>query len=158
MRNIFPFLNFVLILTVIVYLYLQTASTQAVYVLNNELFAKFKGTQELQAKLKTLRERNTAEVDSLIEIGQRNLNNREVLDAITRQQERMQLDEQQVSEQYTVDIWKRINAYMKEFGKENGYRIVFGATGDGTIMYAEDALNVTEEAVEFINSRYQEGE
>lgn len=48
-------------------------------------------------------------------------------------------------------IWKHINSRLEKFGKTRGYRFILGATGDGSIMYADQTEDVTKEALIFVN-------
>jgi hypothetical protein len=41
---------------------------------------------------------------------------------------------------------------MKSFGKERGYDIIFGTVSGGNILYGEDAVNITNEFLKYINS------
>lgn len=50
-------------------------------------------------------------------------------------------------------VYASINSRMKAFGKEKGYKIVFGTVQGGNILYGDEAINVT---WDFIN--YLEGE
>ncbi len=50
-------------------------------------------------------------------------------------------------------VYTSINNRIKAFGKERGYKIVFGTVQGGNILYGEDAVNVT---WDFIN--YLEGQ
>jgi outer membrane protein len=47
-------------------------------------------------------------------------------------------------------ISDRLDAYMKEFGKAKGSKIILGSN----ILYAEDAIEITDEALQYINKRY----
>ena len=47
-----------------------------------------------------------------------------------------------------------INDYVKEYGKNHGHPIIFGAGGNGNIMYAEEASDLTEKVLEGLNARY----
>ena len=47
-----------------------------------------------------------------------------------------------------------INDYVKEYGKEHGYPIIFGAGGNGNIMYAEDNADLTAEILIGLNKHY----
>lgn len=51
-------------------------------------------------------------------------------------------------------IWKRLNPYVAEFGKEKGYSYIYGANGTGNVLYADEKQNVTEELIEYVNKRY----
>lgn len=59
------------------------------------------------------------------------------------------------TEEYYALIWDRINGYIKEYGDENGYQYIFGANGDGSIMYANSSSDITTEITQYINNRYQ---
>ena len=50
-------------------------------------------------------------------------------------------------------ILKRINQYAQDFGKENGYSILFGVKGDGNIVYAEEKYDVTDKLIKYANNK-----
>lgn len=58
------------------------------------------------------------------------------------------------TEEFYNQIWDRINTYVQGYGKENGYTYIFGANGDGSMMYAEDSKDITEEIISIINTKY----
>src|SRR5690606_11126485 len=53
-------------------------------------------------------------------------------------QGKIQEEDQKASQTVINDI----NDYVKEYGKINNYRIIFGASGSGTIMYADEAADL----------------
>lgn len=55
----------------------------------------------------------------------------------------------------TQTIVNDINDYVKEYGEEQGYNIIFGAGGNGNIMYANDISNITSDVLERLNSEYE---
>ncbi|MDI9339023.1 MAG: OmpH family outer membrane protein [Sediminibacterium sp.] len=55
--------------------------------------------------------------------------------------------------QYEEQIWAQINKYVVEFGEANGYQIILGANGSGNVMYSDKAIDVTEAAIKYINSK-----
>ena len=64
-------------------------------------------------------------------------------------------DNSVLQQQYNEQILTQINQYMKDFGKQNGYTFIFGADGTGGLMYADEARDVTEAAIVFINEKYK---
>jgi outer membrane protein len=48
-----------------------------------------------------------------------------------------------------------MSQYVIEFGKANGYRLIFGNDGNGSVMYGMEADNVTKEVTDFINKKYK---
>jgi len=63
-------------------------------------------------------------------------------------------DNEATAAQYSEQIWKQINQYLDDYGKENGYDIIFGATGQGNIMFAKQKDDISKEVSEYINTRY----
>ena len=51
-------------------------------------------------------------------------------------------------------VWTQINKYVIDFGVENNLNYIFGATGDGTLMYAADDINISAEVIDYMNERY----
>ncbi len=51
-------------------------------------------------------------------------------------------------------IWKRLNPYINDFGKEKGYSFIYGANGTGTMLYADEKYNITDELIKYVNQRY----
>lgn len=47
-----------------------------------------------------------------------------------------------------------LNAFLKEYGKREGYTIILGATASGNIVYADEAIDVTADVVKELNERY----
>lgn len=58
---------------------------------------------------------------------------------------------QKKSESFEAIIWQNINKSVAEYGKSKGYDYILGANGDGSIMYASEANDITNEIIEFIN-------
>lgn len=53
-------------------------------------------------------------------------------------------------------IWKRLNPYLIDFGKENGYEYIYGANGTGNVLYADEHQDITEEIIKYVNQRYHD--
>lgn len=60
---------------------------------------------------------------------------------------------QKLEKELMQPVYNSINAQMNTFGKDRGYDIVFGTVSGGNILYGEDAVNVTNEFLNFINSK-----
>jgi len=70
-------------------------------------------------------------------------------------QQNFEEDNQSLTKKYDTQIWKQINQYLKDYGKEGDYEIVIGSVGNGSVMYAVDQLNITKDVLDYINSRYK---
>lgn len=70
-------------------------------------------------------------------------------------QQAMNTQAQQEDAKMTGEVVSQINAYLKKYGKEKGYKIVMAATEYGNIAYADEALDVTKEVIEGLNKEYK---
>ncbi|HTN46380.1 MAG TPA: OmpH family outer membrane protein [Flavipsychrobacter sp.] len=53
-------------------------------------------------------------------------------------------------------IWKRLNPYIVDFGKEKGYIYIYGANGTGNVLYADESQDITPELTKYVNQRYHD--
>lgn len=134
------------------------------YVLNTELFEGYNGTKDKRKILTKSEERLKFNLDSLaaeIQVLQKAKD-----ESSKKKGEWMSVRYQQLSreysekfdeeqQQYTEELWKQINQYVGEYGKANDYDMIYGASGNGAIMYADSSFNVTKEVLEFINQKYE---
>ena len=63
-------------------------------------------------------------------------------------------DNQALADQYSEQIWKQLNQYIADYGKEHGYKYILGANGEGVVMYADESDNITAKMMEYVNIRY----
>lgn len=61
---------------------------------------------------------------------------------------------QEISQKYTNEVYVRLNEYIKDFGKKHAYGIIIGSNGQGNVMYVDEAVDVTNDLVKFINEKY----
>jgi outer membrane protein len=66
-----------------------------------------------------------------------------------------QADNTALSQKYDQEILTQMNQYVKDYGVANGYTYVFGNDGNGSLMYAKDANNITKQVIAYINSKYK---
>ncbi|MFM1771449.1 MAG: hypothetical protein RLZZ71_591 [Bacteroidota bacterium] len=59
-----------------------------------------------------------------------------------------------LKEQYDAQIQNQLLNYMKEFGKTNDYDLVITNLNGSTVIFGSDDVNVTTEALEFVNQKY----
>lgn len=59
-----------------------------------------------------------------------------------------------ISQQYTAEVYKRLNEYIKAFGKEQHYGFILGSNGQGNVMYVDQQQDVTKELIKYINKKY----
>jgi outer membrane protein len=124
------------------------------YVINQEVFEGFQGKKSLEMNLLQVRRKHKYILDSLAN----NIGNHgpaALIQEYDRTAQELDLKERQLSERYTADLWKQINEYIKAYGDENNYDFIFGASGNGSLMYATESKNITQDIVSYINKRYE---
>jgi Skp family chaperone for outer membrane proteins len=126
------------------------------FVMNQQVFDRFKGKIDLEQKLEKVQKSHKRYLDSLnaVVLTAPLSFKKERVEIYRQAEKRCMLEEKQLSDTYTRDIWSRINAEVADFAKENGYTIILGASGDGNLMYAADSHNVTEQVITYMNSKY----
>lgn len=65
-------------------------------------------------------------------------------------------DEEYKSTNATFDqqVNSQLNQYIKEYGEEKGYDLIFGSMGDGHLMHGKKDLDLTDQVIEYINVKY----
>lgn len=51
-------------------------------------------------------------------------------------------------------IWQQINSYTQEYGKLKDYDYIYGGNGSGSMMYANENRDISEEVLNYINKKY----
>jgi outer membrane protein len=49
----------------------------------------------------------------------------------------------------------KLNTFIKNYGKENGYTVILGANETGNLLYGEEVINITNEIVQGANREYK---
>lgn len=70
----------------------------------------------------------------------------------------LQEQAQRENTELTRGVLDRINAVAIQFGKENGYDLIVGTTQSGSVLYGADALDVTSQLLQSLNSTYEPGQ
>lgn len=151
------------------FLSVKLTSTQNAYVINAEVYNDFELKKQLEAKMIAVQQQRKSILDSLalrLEMRAQTYRMNGVSDTIeannirglqqefyTRQQQ-FEEDNSRMAAEYEEQVWKQLNQYTQDYGKENGYSIVFGANGDGGIMYGDQAVNVTEDLKVYANEKF----
>jgi outer membrane protein len=63
-----------------------------------------------------------------------------------------------LSNQYDKQILEQMSQYIADYGKQNGFDLILGADGNGTLMYAAEKMNISDEIIQYINDRYKGNE
>lgn len=68
--------------------------------------------------------------------------------------EAMNAQAQQEDSKMTAEVISQMNAFIKKYGEANRYTIIFAAT-NGNVVYANDAIDLTNEVLEGLNKEYK---
>ena len=160
---------FLIMASITLYAFYSNKPSKVAYIKNVEVYNEFGLKKELEAKITTVKNKRKSILDSLmlqlkmysaqIENNNGRAKNELRLFQIQKQdylQKEKEFDEdnQRLAGQYSQQIWKQINQYVADFGKENNYSFIYGASGDGTIMFAQDKYDLTKELTVYINNKY----
>lgn len=133
------------------------------YIRNDQVFDKFEGKKDLERILNLNINKQNNLLDSLKqEIDLLTLRNKsESLIYAKRQllrkfEEEFMDNNEKDRTNYIQQTWNQINEYIKEYGVQRKYDYIFGATGNGSLMYANEAKDITEDIISYINNRHND--
>jgi outer membrane protein len=135
----------------------QTAEGSIVFMDNFKVFEEFEMKKDYDAMLEQQLGTEQSKLDSLSTI----LNGLKDPLEIAKQKKTL-FEAQQVfdqrfgglSDKYTQEVYQRLNKYIQAYGKQNGYRMIMGSNGQGSVMYVDTTANVTADLIKYINKEY----
>ncbi|MEW7280855.1 OmpH family outer membrane protein [Aquimarina sp. 2201CG1-2-11] len=155
--------------------FFSQSSSELVYVDVNKLIEGYKRTKIVKAEFDKKATTMKANVDSLIsdwqkelkgyekersgmskkelELKQQLLSNKQ--QQINNYQKAVQKQLQEEDKKVTQTVINDINDFVKEYGKQQGYKVIFGATGSGTIMYGEETADITDKILAALNTEFE---
>lgn len=143
------------------------------YVNSNTLLVKYKGAIEAREKIKEQTEEwqkniRTLEIE-LSQLNQKILNKSDEWDKKTRKLKQEAFAKKQnellrysrsvnekaakLEQELMQPVFDTLNAYMKDFGKEHGYDMIFGTVAGGNILFAQQAYDLTDEILSYISAK-----
>jgi len=156
------------LLAVAAYDLLTRPLRRAGYVNLGELHDKFIYAQQSRAALLKLQQRHKGLIDSLsvalqgLEQRTKNLSAEAARGAYAQErakfyrfQDDLSQNQRRQEEEEEAKVWKRLNEYVQDFGRERGFDLVLGANGTGSIMYVDASLDLTQDAVAYVNKRFK---
>lgn len=156
-------------LVAVIYLLTSGGKEKSGYFLSANVYNEFEYKKELEADLESSKNFMQGTLDSMerdlkatIAFMEVNAPTKDELIVLQRKQngyieyrDYVENDYATKVEEYYTLIWERINGYVKEYGEENEYQYIFGANGDGSVMYADASSDITDEVIVYINQRYE---
>jgi outer membrane protein len=148
--------------------------TKVAYVDVEVLMKDYEGTKALETKMKEKQEAKAKELDSLTAPFQAKVQNyyqaaqsmspqkrAETESALQQEQQFLQAQQQQASQELQKEtqesyeaITKVVDSLVGNYAKSNGYNMIFGTSGKGTVMYGDENLDITKQVLEMLNKEY----
>lgn len=75
-----------------------------------------------------------------------------------RLQQQFQAEEQLIQKESQTQIdtlIKEVRAFVKDYGKKNGYTYILGSNEAGSVLYGEESKDLTKEILEELNKSYK---
>jgi len=163
------------ILVLLVAIVLASCSQSKIaYIDVQDLMKEYEGTKALEESLKAKQEKMAKELDSLGAPFQQKVQayyqaaqkmsaakRAETEQALQQEQQILQAREQQASQELQNEnmaksevIMKKIDSLVADYAKTNKFDLILGTSGNGTVMYGSDALNVTSSILEVLNNDF----
>ena len=163
-----------LTVTVANFFYSQEKSS-LVYVDVNKLLEGYKRTKVVRAEFEKKAKLLKSNVDSLVTDWQKELKlyekersgyskkelklKQELLSnkqqQINNYQQAIQKQIQEEDKKSTQTVINYINDFVTEYGKSKRYKIIFGASGGGNIMYADKSADLTDKVLDGLNEEFE---
>ena len=157
-----------LILVAFVILFTSCNQTKIAYINVEDLMKDYEATKALEEKLKARQEEMTKELDSIgapfqlkVQDYYQNANKMsaqkraETEQALQQEQQILQARQQQAgqvlqmeNQTLSEDLTKKVDSFVADYAKSKGIQLVLGTSGNGTVMYGDDKLNVTQDILD----------
>jgi len=140
------------------YLQLSKSSSDA-YVNLNDVYQQFKYQKDLNRELETYVLSRQSELDSLDHAFEAfylaNQSEKETLALKHQELRKYKAEVHQVMNDFELNtenkIWALINKAVNTYGLNKELDFIYGASGSGTLMYANNKYNITSEIVDHLN-------
>ena len=163
-----------LLLLVAAIILVSCNQTKIAYINVEDLMKDYEATKSMQAEMQAKQEKIVKELDSIsvpfqlqIQDYQKNApkmssqKRAEVEAELGQIQQALQARQQQASQQLQLEnqikseaITKKVDSFVTIYAAEKGLNLVLGTSGNGTVMYGDDTLNITQQILEVLNNEY----
>ncbi|MCK0130382.1 OmpH family outer membrane protein [Flavobacteriaceae bacterium F08102] len=155
---------------------LSCTQTKMAFIDVEEIMKEYKGTKEKEAEMKEKSDALRKELDSLAssweEKARKYQQEMNALSAKTRaEREKVLMQEQQAINQRQQAIQQQVQSegqagleeitneikdFLKTYANTNGIQVIFGTSvANGTIMYGDDAMDITDDVLVQLNKNYK---
>ncbi len=153
----------------------QQKGAKTAFVKTETIFKEYKGIKAQEAIFKKKQEAFAKKYDSIVndwrkEVMQFQQNAKKMApkqaqkkdQELYQKQQMIQQMQQQESAQLTAEIQKQTDSIVKivydffdTYGKQNGYKYIYGKNNTGALMYGDAKLDITDDVLKALDSAYQ---
>jgi outer membrane protein len=162
-----------IILTVFIVIYFMISKSNVPkigYINNSKVFDEFVYTKKLKKDYQTSFDMRKQKIDSaqyLISLIERKLNtgsdkqlltelnNRKIeFEILTKEFEKVN---EELTNKFDNQIISQMNSYLRDFSLNNDLDILLSSDDVGSVIYAKKSIDLTDEAIKFINQKFVSG-
>jgi outer membrane protein len=156
-------------------IYLISSRPRLAYVRSAELIEKYAGTIEAKGRFDTRKKSLLANIDSLKSLYEKerleymgrsplmNVPQRKTKEAELAQKQNQfyqysAVIEERLGQEDTEmmgEVLNQINSYITSYAKENNFTMILGTTMNGSLLYADDSMDITNKVLEGLNRKYK---
>ncbi|MCB0428701.1 MAG: OmpH family outer membrane protein [Flavobacteriales bacterium] len=74
---------------------------------------------------------------------------------LTRYMKSIEQKREDADNEMTQAVLNQINSFVEEFGQNKGFDMILGTTTSGNLLYAKDAIDITDEVLAALNKSYK---
>lgn len=129
------------------------------FAMKNEMQAKYKKTETQRMKIVDSLSMDLQMMSNKLRSDSKNKELQNSFDAKRQYffnlKNRMQEDNAALSDKYDKQILEQMSTYIMEYGKKNNFDFIYGSSGNGTLMYANNKYDISEQVIQYINDKYK---
>jgi outer membrane protein len=150
-------LVFFIVQVSVIYYFLGRNDKKIVYADAIKLFNDYKFKADMERSSQAALNKMKNELDSAELIYKMNTNDLSAQRLLLEKQQKWSDGYSAINKEINQKVWERLNLLINKFGKEQGYELLIGANGMGTVLYASDSRDVTEDLIKYVNTNYEKG-
>ena len=146
-----------LVQTAVCYFLVHKSEKKIVYADAIKLFNGYKFKLDLEQSSQSSLNRLKNSLDSVSAIYKVNPSDPQVQQLVMEKQEMLNQSYNKINKEINDKVWERLNPKIQEFGKSHHIDMMIGANGMGTLLYASDSWDITDELIKYVNENYEKG-
>lgn len=143
----------VVIAAFVIYLYINRPARTGVVDIK-AVFEQFNLTRDLKEEMKRIKAARQMRLDSLARELSIKGTEPGLREEYSRLRAQFELQDARLTEDYDNNIHEKLDKYLREFARAKKLNLLFGTEKLGAVLYADSALDLTIEAIRFVNLKH----